>query len=786
MKYGYFDDARREYVVTNPDTPMSWVNYLGTSGFCGLISNNAGGYAFQDSAKSKRFLRMRFNSIPTDRPGRYVYIRDDKSGDFWSASWQPVGKPLDQYKTECRHGMGYSTFTSEYSNIKSEMRVFVPMEEALEIWEVKITNTSTESKELSLFAYAEFCLWDIMQDQLNFQYILYTCDMSYADDVVNYSIKLWEPRPHLCGYLASTLPVHSFDTDRDEFIGTYHHEGQPKAVERGECFGSYAVGGNPCGAVQNKVALKPGESIRACYVVGIGNAKTVGQEVKKKYSDAANVDAEFAKVKAYWDKHLSHYTAETPSELVNSMVNVWNQYQCMTTFNWSRSASFNEAGGRDGMGFRDSNQDTLGAVHMVPERTRGKLIDLLKAQHKQGSAMHSVQPLEWKQDLSNCDEKEIFSDDHLWINISIPAYLKETGDYGFLDEVVDFADEGSATVYEHMLKAIDFSMSRRGPNGFLLGLRADWNDCINLRGKGESLFSTFLMVVGLREMIELFTFVGRTQDIPKLQSVIDEIQKLTDEKAWDGEWFLRGFLDSGRKLGSQESTGSKIFINSQTWAAIAGVADKPKLEKAMDSLHKHLATEHGIVINAPAFLECDLEVGAVTSFPPGLKENGGIFCHANTWAVVAEGLLGRGKEAMDLYLSFLPAAKNENADLYTMEPYVYSQFITGKDHPYKFGRARNSWLTGTASWSFVAISQYILGIRPTYSGLLVSPAIPSDWREYKVTRVYRGATYEISVSNPHSAESGVKSVTVNGQLIEGNVIPIAQSGSTVKVEVVLG
>lgn len=784
MRYGKFDDVNREYVIDNPDTPMSWVNYLGTSGYCGLISNNAGGYAFKDSSKSQRLLRMRFNSIPTDRPGRYVYIRDEADGDYWTASWQPVAKPLDQYKTVCRHGMGYSIFESEYSGVKSSLRVFVPMDKPIEIWTVTLTNDSDRKRDLSLFAYAEFCLWDIMQDQFNFQYILYTCDLSYENDIVDYSSKLWEPRPHLKGFLASTLPVVSFDTDRDEFIGTYRHEGQPKAVERGECFGSLAVGGNPCGAVQNRISLEPGQSVVATYIVGMGNAQTFGKECKQRYSDPTTVEAEFAAVKAYWDDKLSRYACQSPSELVNSMVNVWNQYQCMTTFNWSRSASFNEAGGRDGLGFRDSNQDTLGAVHMVPTETRAKIIDLLKAQFSNGAAMHHVQPLTWKQGVVY-DEGEVFSDDHLWVLQSIPAYIKETGDFAFLDEVVEYADNGSATVFEHMTKSIDFSLSRRGPNGFLLGMRADWNDCINLRGKGESMFSTFLFIAGIRNLIALCDRVGRKDKIEFLESIIAEFQGLIDAKVWDGEWFLRGFLNSGRKLGGKDSEGSKIFINSQSWATIAQVAPREKLLKSMDSLHKHLATEHGIVINAPAYLECDLEVGAVTSFPPGLKENGGIFCHANTWAVVAEGLLGRGAEAMKLYLSFLPAAKNDIADKYTMEPYVYSQFITGKDHPYKFGRARNSWLTGTASWSFVAISQYILGVRPDYDGLTVDPTIPAEWDGFNVTRVFRGATYEIEVKNPRHVEHGVVIMNVNGKPHQG-VIPVASPGTITKVSVILG
>lgn len=784
MRYGSFDDARREYVIDNPDTPMSWVNYLGTSGYCGIISNNAAGYAFKDSAKSGRFLRFRFNSVPADRPGRYIYLRDNASGDFWSATWQPVGKPLDRYKTVCRHGLGYSTFDSEYDGIRSSLRIFVPIDKHFEIWETWVTNDSGRPRELSIFAYAEFCFWDMMQDLTNFQYILYTCRMAYADDVVDYSTLLWPSREPK-GFLASTQPVVSFDTDRDVFLGRYRDESKPKAVERGECFGSIAIGGTPCGAVQNRVLLQPGESYRACYVCGIGDAKTFGHECKERFRDPAEVEREFEGVRDYWDRHLSRYSCETPSPSVNSMVNVWNQYQCMTTFNWSRSASFNEAGGRDGLGFRDSNQDTLGAVHMCPERARGKLIDLLRGQYANGAAMHSLQPLEWEQGPHNV-QPEVFSDDHLWLLLSIPGYIRETGDFGLLDQAVEFADEGDATVLEHMRRALEFSNTHLGPHGFLLGLRADWNDCINLRGKGESMFSTFLFLKAISEFAALCARVGKSEVSDPWMKVLAEMQKRIEQLAWDGEWYLRGFLDSGKKLGGKESEQCFIFINSQTWSVIGDVGSQERAIAAMDSLHKHLATEHGIVINYPAFRREDQEIGAITSFPPGLKENSGIFCHANTWAVVAEAILGRGEEAMKLYLSFLPAAKNETADTYTMEPYVYSQFITGKEHPYRFGRARNSWLTGTAAWGFVSISQYILGVRPDYDGLLISPTVPAEWDGFKVRREFRGTHYDIEVKNPDHVCHGVKSLTVDGVTVAGCVAPLAAPGQTVRVEVILG
>ncbi|HEX3043278.1 MAG TPA: glycosyl transferase [Bacillota bacterium] len=786
MRYGYFNDQKREYVIENPNTPMSWANYLGTAEYCGIISNNASGYAFHKSPKSSRLLRFRFNSIPMDRPGRYIYLRDNASGDYWSASWQPVGKPLDQYHTNCSHGLGYTRFDSEYQGIKSSFRVFVPIDKPIEIWELEIENTSANQRELSLFTYAEWCFWDMNQDLSNFQYILYTCRMGYENDIIDYSINLW-PQKEPKGFLASVLPVESFDTDREEFIGNYHNEGNPVAVERGKCSNSIAIGGNPCASVQNRITLKPGEKKYVVYIVGIGDAKTFGVTCKNLYSDRQKVNEEFERVQAYWNERLSEYTCATPSALVNSMVNIWNQYQCHSTFNWSRSASFNEAGGRDGLGYRDTNQDTLGVVHSIPQPVKNKLVDLLKGQISTGAAMHGLQPLTWTQGAHNVPPMQhIFSDDHLWLLISIPAYLKETGDMEFLNTVVPYCDKGEATVYNHLKAALEFSWSKRGPHGLLLGMAADWNDCINLKGKGESTWSTFLFVYALDQFITLAGRLGNNEDRDHYEGYRKEIMAKINQHAWDGAWFLRGYLDSGRKLGGQESEQAKIFINSQTWAVVADAAPLDQKLKAMDSLKEHLATEHGIVKNFPAYRETDMEIGAITSFPPGLKENAGIFCHANTWAVIAECLLGRGDRAFEYYLSFLPAAKNDRADLYTMEPYVYSQFITGKEHPYKFGRARNSWLTGTASWSFVAISQYILGVRADYEGLVIDPCIPHDWEGYQITRQFQGKKFEITVKNPKRVSKGVTGLTVNGEKIAGNMIPLNKMQALNQVEVILG
>jgi len=786
VKYGYFDNEKREYVITRPDTPMSWINYLGTPEYGALVSNNASGYSFYRSPALQRLLRFRFNSIPMDRPGRYIYIRDDQDGDYWSASWQPVAKDFNEYKTECRHGMGYTRFISEYRGIKSNYRVFVPLKEPIEFWELELENRSTETRELSVFSFGEFCFWNIEQDLKNFQYILYTCRMDYTDDIIDYSL-LFAGGEEPKAFMASTLPVSGFDTDRDLFIGNYHHEGNPVAVERGQCFNSIAIGGNPCAVLHNKLSLNPGEKKWLLFIVGIGDAKKEGKAYKEKYSKQEAVEKEFQAVQGYWQERMSYYSCETPSAEVNTMVNIWNQYQCHMTFNWSRSASFNEAGGRDGIGYRDTNQDTLGVVHAIPEEVKAKLIHLLKAQLSEGYAIHNFQPLVLQQGEHNVIPREkIYSDDHLWLLLSLGAYLRETGDMDFLKERVPYADQGEGTVYEHLKQALEFSWKHRGPEGFLYGMAADWNDCINLKGEGESIWSTFLFYRALQEFLEIAARKGAEEDRKHYEEYAEIIRANLDSKAWDGEWFIRAYLDSGRKLGSAASEGSKIFLNTQSWAVVSGAFKDKKAHKAMDSVNKYLATEHGLLLNYPAFREFDEEIGAITSFPAGLKENGAIFCHANTWAVIAEAMLGNGDRAFEYYLSYLPARHNDRADKYTMEPYVYCQFITGKEHPYHFGRARNSWLTGTAAWSFVAISQYILGVRADYDGLIVNPVIPREWESYTVYRKFRGKDFYIEVKNPDKVSTGVKELRVNGELLEGNLIPLDVMREENQVEVIMG
>jgi len=791
MRYGYFNDQNNEYVIERPDTPASWVNYLGTDEYCAIVSNNASGYGFHKSPKTGRMLRFRFNSVPTDRPGRYFYLRDPKDGDIWSVTWQPVaksfrtpGEPIKEGEADylCAHSPGVSRFTCTYKGIVAELTAFVPPGESAEVWSLSLENQGDDERELDLFGYVEWCFWHIQQDAMNFQYILYTCRMGVEDGMIDYSLRLW-PLEEPKAYFASTEETVSFDTDREAFLGNYRHEGEPVAVQDGKCTGSIAIGGTPCGALHNRVTLAPREKKTITFIAGVGDAKSEGKRLREHFRAPGSIESALAEVKTYWDQRRAHFTMETPDPALNSMGNIWNQVQCHTTFNWSRSASFNEAGGRDGLGFRDSCQDVLGVLHAIPEQVKTKLSDLLRAQHSFGAAMHHVQPLTWEQGEHNIAELH-FSDDHLWLLLAVPAYVRETGDTEFLKESIQFADKGEGTVLEHLKQALEFSWSQLGPHGLCMGLAADWNDCLNLKGRGETIFSTFLFLRAIREYLELAECVPGVTDeaVARFGEFRDTVLGSIEEHGWDGEWFLRGYVDSGKKIGSHESDGSKIFLNAQSWAVLSGAADDERLTQAMDSVHEHLATEHGAVLNAPSYVHHDAEVGAITTFPGGLKENGGIFCHANTWPVVAEAMLGRGDRAYELFRAFLPAAKNESAEVYSMEPYAYAQFITGKDHPYKFGRARNSWLTGTATWAFVALSQYILGIRAGYDGLIIDPATPSDWSGFRVTRNYRGASYDIQVEGSGS----VQQVSVDGQplaLSSGGkvIVPAAPSGATVKV-----
>ncbi|MCX8094549.1 MAG: glycosyl transferase [Candidatus Goldbacteria bacterium] len=781
MRFGYFDDAKKEYVITRPDTPLPWINYLGVDVYCALISNTAGGYSFYKDAAHRRILRYRYNNVPSDRPGRYIYIRDDKTGDYWSNSWQPTNKDLKKYKYECAHGLSYTRIKSEYAGILSETLYFVPLGESLEIWKIKLTNKTKKKRKISLFTYVEFCLWDAHNDMTDFQYNLNIGQTEFKNNAI-YHLTLYHAHNKFFSYFWSNTKVVSYDGVRQNFVGPYRGEANPIAVEKGRCSNSLACGWAPFGGLHVRVNLNPGKEKEVIFILGY--AEKLGEELKvfEKYSTTKNVEAALNELAEYWKENLNKYTVETPDKQVNTMVNIWNQYQCRTTFNWSRSASYYEAGGERGMGFRDSNQDTLGFVHQIPKKVKERLIDLASVQFPEGRAHHGYSPLTKK------GSKEGFGDDHLWLVMAVSSYIKETGDINFLNEIVPYNDGSKGKMYEHLQRAIEYTWNNTGWHGLPKAGHADWNDCLNLHGPngmGVSVMIAEMFVYCANLLSELAEKSGRVLEVDKYRDMAREMKDRINKEAWDGEWYVRAFDDSGNVVGSKKNEEGKIWLETQTWAVLSGVAEGERAIKCMDSVKKHLYTEYGILLFQPAFTKYNPALGYVTVFPPGLKENASIFCHTNPWAMIAETMIGRGDIAFKYYKTILPAAINDKADIHWTEPYVYSQMIAGRDHK-DFGQAKNSWLTGTTAWNFVAISQYILGIRPTFDGLIVDPCIPSKWKGYKVKRVFRGITYNISVNNPKGVSKGVEKILVDNKEIKGNIIPLFKDKREHFVEVIMG
>ncbi|MCX5679464.1 MAG: glycosyl transferase [Candidatus Omnitrophica bacterium] len=783
MKYGYFDDKNREFVITRPDTPTPWINYLGCDEYCALMSNTAGGYSFHKDPKDRRITRFRYNNIPVDRPGRYIYLRDEVSGDYWSATGQPVRKDKG-YKYECRHGMGYTTIKSKYAGISTETDYFVPLGENMEFWALKVINNSGKTRKIKIFTYLEFCLWHAEMDMTDFQYTLNIASAVNEGNVIFHQTG-YAPKFGKLGlsYFGCNKKISGYDCDREDFIGRYRSESDPVAVENGKSFNSTASGGNPIASVSLNVSLEKGETKDIIFSLGVAETKEEAKKTYSRYLKETDVYKKLDELKAYWAKYLDHYHAKTPDPEVNSMVNIWNQYQCRTTFNWSRSASYYEAGIGRGMGFRDSNQDTIGVVHAIPQRVKARIMELASNQFKNGSSYHKFFP------LTKTGEKGGYSDDPLWLIMSTAVYMKETGDIAFLDERVKFIDGESASIYEHLKKAIDFVLSEKGKEGFVKMRFADWNDCLNL-GVGNEIAETTwvpeLLYLEIQEFLTIANLLDRVEDYEKYSKVAFGIKDNFNKKAWDGKWYIRGIDKYGQPVGSAKcKEGGNIDLLPQSWAVMSGIAEGVRGLTCMDSVKRLLDTEYGIMLINPPYTEYDEKLGAVTTFAPGLKENGGIFCHSNPWAMIAETILGRGDIAYKYYKTILPTTKNKMADIHLTECYIYSQFITGKSNQ-NFGRARNSWLTGTAAWNFVAISEYILGIKPDYNGLVIDPCIPKRWKSFEVKRVFRNATYDIHVRNPKGINKGVKHLKVDGMKIEGNVTPVFNDGKVHKVEVELG
>jgi len=814
MQFGHFDDQNREYVITRPDTPLPWINYLGCQAYFGLISNTAGGYSFYRDARLRRLTRYRYNNVPFDLGGRYIYLRDDQSGDYWSPSWQPTCRNLEDY--HCRHGMGYSVIGAQYRAIETRTRYFVPLDETLEIWQCTVTNHRSEPAELSIFSSIEFCLWDAQDDATNFQRNFSIGEVEVEGSIIYHKTEYRERRNHFA-YFACSLPVAGFDTQRDAFVGPYRGWDRPVAVERGSASNSIAHGWAPVGSHHVKITLAPGESRQIIFVLGYQENpvdqkfdppgsqiinKSGARPTIAKYLDAANVEKAFQSLRNYWCDLLGLCQVDTPDQHTNRMVNIWNPCQCMATFNVSRSASFYESGIGRGLGFRDSSQDLLGFVHMVPARARERILDLASTQLPTGGAYHQYQPLTKR---GNNDIGGNFNDDPLWLIVGTSAYLKETGDWSILDEKVPYDNQTGSEqpLYEHLQRSFRYTLDRLGPHALPLIGRADWNDCLNLNcfsdtpgesfqcttnkeGKvAESIFIAALFVHAGRELAAIAGQRGLADEATRYLTDVARMEQTVAKHGWDGKWFLRAYDDAGRKVGSSECAEGKIFIEPQGFAVLAGIGlDDGTAEAALDSVGELLATKHGIVLQQPAYSQYYLHLGEISSYPPGYKENAGIFCHNNPWVMIAEARVGRGDRALDYYLRINPSARENISDVHRCEPYVYPQMIAGRDAP-THGEAKNSWLTGTAAWNYYAITQWILGIRPSFGGLEIAPVVPDEWSGFRATRKFRGATYHINVRR--TGPGNRVSLVVDGKPVSGNTVPLpAKSGAEVMVEATVG
>lgn len=828
MRYGHFDDEAREYVITTPRTPYPWINYLGSEEFFSLLSHTGGGYSFYRDAKMRRLTRYRYNNIPADEGGRYFYVHD--GGDVWTPGWLPVKAELDHY--EARHGLGYSRITGERGGLQVETLFFVPLGETAEVQHVTLTNTSDAEKTVSLFSFVEFCLWNAQDDQTNYQRNLSLAEVEVEQDgphgsAIFHKTEYRERRDHYAVYGVNTRAA-GFDTDRDAFVGPYNGLGEADVPRAGRATGSIASGWYPIGSHQVDVTLAPGESRSLTYVLGyvenphdekwapadeaagVPALQRVNRErahaLLSRFATTEQTLAAFEALRTSWTDLLSTYSVRSTDEKLDRMVNIWNQYQCMVTFNMSRSASYFETGIGRGMGFRDSNQDLLGFVHLVPERARQRIIDIASTQFPDGSAYHQYQPLTKR---GNNDIGSGFNDDPLWLILGVAAYVKETGDWGILDEPVPFDNEPGSEVplFEHLTRSFEFTVANRGPHGLPLIGRADWNDCLNLNcfstepgesfqttenqagGVAESVFIAAMFVHIGPEYAELAERRGLTDVAARARTEIEAMRTAVLEHGWDGEWFLRAYDFYGNPVGTDAQPEGKIWIEPQGFAVMAGIgvdpADPASPEspavRALDSVREHLATPHGMVLQSPAYTSYQIELGEVSTYPPGYKENGGIFCHNNPWVIIGETVLGRGEQAFDYYRRITPAYREDISDVHRLEPYVYAQMIAGKE-AVRHGEAKNSWLTGTAAWNFVAVSQYLLGVRPEHDGLVVDPQIGPDVPSFSVTRVARGARYEITVTNA-GAPGARGRLVVDGVPVEGSTVPYAPAGSTVRVEV---
>ena len=817
MQFGHFDDGQREYVITVPETPLPWINYLGCESYFGIISNTAGGYSFYKDARLRRITRFRYNNSPLDVGGRYIYLRDDDSNSpyYWSPTWQPTRTKLDEY--ECRHGLGYTTIQSSRAGITSQIRYFIPLGENLEIWQLNLTNLRKQVVHLSIFSLVEFCLWDAIDDANNFQRNYSVGEVEVTDQVIYHKSEYRERRNHFA-YLACSEPLAGFDTDRQAFLGAYRGADCPFAVEHGKLSNTIAHGWQPIGAQHVRLQLEAGEQRTVIFLLGYHenpveakfdppgtqtiNKRTV-LPILSKYLQLKNVETAFGQLRTYWNNLLGTLQVHTPDVHTDRMVNIWNVYQLMATFNISRSASYFESGTGRGMGFRDSNQDLLGFMPLLPSRAHERILDLAATQLPNGGAYHQYQPLTRR---GNNEVGSGFNDDPLWLVLSTAAYISETGDWTILDEPVPYDNQPGSeeSLYGHLQRSMQYTLDRPGPHGLPLIGRADWNDCLNLNcfsdspgqsfqtttnkdGKiAESVFIAGLFILAAQHMTE----IARRREGEKAAEFYiqarQHMEKVVWEAGWDGAWFRRAYDDFGEPVGSQVCLEGQIFIEPQGICVMAGLglADG-KARQALDCVAERLATSHGILLHQPAYTHYYLNLGEITSYPPGYKENGSVFCHTNPWIMIAEAMLGNGAQAHDYYLRINPSNREPISEVHRCEPYIYAQMIAGRDAP-SCGEAKNSWLTGTAAWNYVAITQWVLGIRPELDGLRIDPCIPPGWDGFSVTRQFRGTQLHISVHNPQHASHGVVRLDMDGVRLESNLINVDGLAGQHKVEVWMG
>ncbi len=796
MQFGYFDDTEKEYVIERPDTPRSWSNYLGSTEYGAIITNNAGGYSFFKSAAQGRFTRLRFNVIPMDQPGRYLYMHDRDSKDFWSASWQPVGKPLKAFKSECRHGTAYTRISSEYSDIRTDTLYFVPLGRTYECWLFKVTNTGKRNRRLSLFTYVEYANnWNLSQDMINLQYSQFIMKMDVVDSIIDHGTNVFMPsRPdhfeddgqgrHTFLAIAGA-EVKGFDTDREVFLGPYRTYANPIVVEEGACRNSLAVGDNGCGTLQVDIDLQPGESKELVVLMGIGAAGTEGKSALKEMGSPEKVREEFGNLKEFWHSRIEGFTALTPDREFNSMLNAWNPYNCLMTYAWSRAASLVYTGERDGLGYRDTVQDLLGVLHLIPDEARLRLELMLTGQVSTGGAMPVVKPFAHRPGNEKPPaEKDYRSDDCMWLFNTVPAYVKETGDVSFYSKILPYADEGEDPVVGHLKRAIQFSLDRSGSHGFPCGLFADWNDCLELGHDGESVFVAFQLRYALKVYVEINELLGKSEEKQWALEHLNKLDGNLDKHAWDGGWFLRAYRADGLKFGSKENDEASIFLEPQPWGVLSGHCSAEQAVKVMDVVHDRLSTDYGLMICDPPVEKTDPKVIKARLFNKGMKENGSVFCHTQGWAIIAETMLGRGNQAYEYYRKYMPSAYNTKAEIRGIEPYVYCQFTNSKYSP-RYGASRLPWLSGSAAWAYYTATQYILGIQPEYSGLKIDPCIPADWKNLRITRRFRNKTLGITIKNERGVQKGVMKIVLNGEEIAGNVIPFNRMRETNDVLVVM-